>query len=41
MPTKGIIAVFLIALAISVVCWKEIREDLLQWFEEDDNIEEE
>jgi hypothetical protein len=42
MPFKGIIAVFLAALIIAVVCWKEVREDLVQWLEEDDdNIKEE
>lgn len=42
MPVKGIIAVCLAALIIAVVCWKEVREDLTQWLEEDDdNIKEE
>ena len=36
MPIKGIIAVFMIALAVVAICWDEVKETLSQWFEEEE-----
>jgi hypothetical protein len=35
MPIKGIIAVFMIAVAVVAICWEDFPEVLSQWFEEE------
>lgn len=35
MPIKGIIAVFMIALAVVAICWDDVKEFITQWVEED------
>ena len=36
MPFKGIIAVLLIAVAVTFTCWEELSEFLPQWFDEEE-----
>lgn len=37
MPIKGIILVFIIALAIVVTCWGEIYPAISQWLKEEED----
>jgi hypothetical protein len=34
MPIKGIIAIFMVTLAVVAVCWDEVNETISRWFEE-------
>ena len=35
MPIKGIIAVFMIALAVAAIYWEDLSEFLTRWLEEE------
>lgn len=41
MPIKGVIAVFMIAFAITAICWEDFWATISQWLEKYDNNKEE